>query len=179
MIRNLLAIFAFASCLTVFASAAVATYFHFQAIANIPAGGPRRRIVKVNRLNALLFPDELSPIGLQYRVRCLRTLTAPLLHCRYGSDGVGACIDKNRTKTLRANTWRSPERNRFVHYRITRCSSLIPHTPQTVAPPCDTPRAGRAPRVRRRGRAAPIAIGRTPPAGHCAASADRSRHRSR
>ena len=78
MIRNLLAIFAFASCLAVFASAAVATYFHFQAIANIPAGGPRRRIVKVNRLNALLFPDELSPIGLQYRVRCLRTLTACL-----------------------------------------------------------------------------------------------------
>ena|SRR5665811_546045 len=78
MIRNLLAICAFAAGLATFASAMMATYFHFRAIANITAGGPRRWIVKMNRLNAVLFPDELSPIGLQYRARCLRALTACL-----------------------------------------------------------------------------------------------------
>lgn len=78
MIRNLLAICTFAACLAAFASAVVGTYFHFRAIANIAAGGPRRWIVKVNRLNAVLFPDELSAIGLQYRASCLRALTACL-----------------------------------------------------------------------------------------------------
>jgi hypothetical protein len=76
MIRNLLAICTFAACLAVFASAVVGTYFHFRAIANIAAGGPRRWIVKVNRLNAILFRDELSPVGLQYRARCIQALTA-------------------------------------------------------------------------------------------------------
>src|SRR5258708_39155092 len=78
MIRNLLAICAFATCLAAFASAVVATYFHFRAITNIAAGGPRRWIVKVNRFNALLFLDELSALGLQYRARCLRALTTCL-----------------------------------------------------------------------------------------------------
>jgi hypothetical protein len=78
MIRNLLAICAFATGFTAFASAGVATYFHFRAIANIASGGPRRWIVKVWRLNAILFPDELSPAGLQFRTRCVRAMTVCL-----------------------------------------------------------------------------------------------------
>jgi hypothetical protein len=78
MLRNLLAVCTFAAGLAAFASAVVGMYFHFRAIANIAAGGPRRWIVKVNRANAVLFPDELSGIGLQYRASCFRALIAGL-----------------------------------------------------------------------------------------------------
>jgi hypothetical protein len=76
MIRNLLAICAFAAGLATFASAMAATYFLFRAIANTSASGPRRWIVKMTRLNAVLFPDELSPIGLHYRASWVRASTA-------------------------------------------------------------------------------------------------------
>ena len=80
--------------------------------------------------------------------------------------------DRSRSGRTEFRLRRNPQNMRSI-------ALLIPRISQSAAPPCDTPRAGTAPRDRRRGRAAPIAIGRIPPAGRCAASADRFRHRGR
>ncbi len=58
-------------------------------------------------------------------------------------------------------------------------ASVIARTPRTAAPQPDTHRAETARRDQRQGRAAPIAIGRTPAAGRCARSADRFPRRNR
>ena len=63
----------------------------------------------------------------------------------------------------------------FVAGRMSQ--PMAARIPQTPAPPSGTPRAGTAPRDRRRHRVVPSATGRIPPAGRCAASADRCRRR--
>jgi hypothetical protein len=61
-----------------FISLIVASYFGWRAVLNPAPEGPRRKIVRLNRLNALLFADELSSIGQVYRARHLKTLTIAL-----------------------------------------------------------------------------------------------------
>ncbi len=60
---------------------------------------------------------------------------------------------------------------------LARLAIRHPRISRSCAPPSDTPRGGTAPPGRRRDPAVPNAIDRTPPAGRCAASADRSHPR--
>ena len=78
LMRTALAICAFVSLSATFASIVAGTYFFFRTSTQIAAGSPRRWIVKVNRFNAVLFPDELSPVGRQYRSRYLKAVAAAL-----------------------------------------------------------------------------------------------------
>src|SRR5713101_2750600 len=78
MIRNLLAIGATIAFFATFASAIAGSYFFLRSCLNRSSDGPRRWLVKMNRFNAILFPDELSPTGQQYRVRYLMALIATL-----------------------------------------------------------------------------------------------------
>ncbi|MBB4395943.1 hypothetical protein [Bradyrhizobium sp. ERR14] len=78
MVRNLLAIGTVIAFFATIASAAAGSYFGIRAALNVAPDGPRRWIVKVWRLNAILFPDELSASGQQYRLRYLRALIAVL-----------------------------------------------------------------------------------------------------
>jgi len=74
--RTLLTMFVIIAFLGTIVSAIMASYLGVRASANIATGGPHRWIVKVNRLNAVLFADELSPAGQQYRRRYLKATVA-------------------------------------------------------------------------------------------------------
>ena len=76
MTRNLLVVCTVVASLATFASAITGSYFAIRAILNIGPGSPRRWIVRVWRLNAVLFADELSVIGRQYRTRYLMAAIA-------------------------------------------------------------------------------------------------------
>jgi hypothetical protein len=60
--------------MAIFIALIVGSYFPWRAVFNPAATGPRRKIVRLYRLNALLFADELSPLGQIYRARYLKTL---------------------------------------------------------------------------------------------------------
>jgi hypothetical protein len=76
MVRNLLLLGTVVVFFATIVSAVVGSYFGIRAVLNIAHGGPRRWIVRVWRLNAVLFPDELSASGKHYRLRYLRALIA-------------------------------------------------------------------------------------------------------
>jgi hypothetical protein len=78
MVRNLLLLGTFVVFFATMVSAAVGSYFGIRAVLNIAPGGPRRWTVRVWRLNAVLFPDELSASGKRYRLRYLRALIVTL-----------------------------------------------------------------------------------------------------
>jgi hypothetical protein len=78
MIRNILLLFTVAAFFATMASALTGSYFTIRAVLNIAPGGPRRWTVRLWRLNAVLFPDELSETGQQYRARLLRSVMATL-----------------------------------------------------------------------------------------------------
>jgi hypothetical protein len=73
---NFLGICTIVAFMATFLSAIVASYFGFRAILNPRPDGPHRRLVKLWRLNALLFADELSTIGQGYRARHLSAVKA-------------------------------------------------------------------------------------------------------
>ena len=78
MVRNLLLLGTVVVFFATMVSAVVGSYFGIRAALNIAPGGPRRLTVRVWRLNAVLFPDELSASGKHYRLRYLRALIATL-----------------------------------------------------------------------------------------------------
>ena len=78
MIHSLLGTCTIVAFMATFISLIVGSYFGSRAVLNPATEGPRRKIVRLNRLNALLFADELSPIGQVYRARYLKTLRTAL-----------------------------------------------------------------------------------------------------
>jgi hypothetical protein len=50
----------------------VGTWYGFRAFLNRAPESPRRRIVKLNPLFAILFTDELTPAGQRYRLGYLK-----------------------------------------------------------------------------------------------------------
>ncbi len=76
--HNFLGICAIIAFLATFLSGIVASYFGIRAILNPTPDGPHRRLVRLWRLNALLFADELSTIGQGYRARYLSAVKATL-----------------------------------------------------------------------------------------------------
>ena len=78
MIRGLLGICTIVAFMATFIALIVGSYFAWRAALNPASEGPGRKIVRLNRFNALLFADELSPIGQAYRARYLKTLTIAL-----------------------------------------------------------------------------------------------------
>ena len=78
MIRSLLGACTMVAFMATFISLIVGSYFALRAVLNPASAGPRRKIVRFFRLNALLFADELSPVGQIYRARCLKTQTIAL-----------------------------------------------------------------------------------------------------
>jgi hypothetical protein len=78
MTRGLLGTCTIVAFMATYIALIVGSYFAWRAVLNPASEGPRRKIVRLFRLNALLFPDELSPIGQAYRTRYLKTLTIAL-----------------------------------------------------------------------------------------------------
>jgi hypothetical protein len=57
------------SWLSFIASMFTASYFGVRASLNRNPGKSHRWLVRINRFNAVYFPDELSPIGLEFRAK--------------------------------------------------------------------------------------------------------------
>jgi hypothetical protein len=70
---NFLGICTIIAFMATFLSGIVGSYFGFRAILK-PAPNGRRRMVRVWRLNALLFADKLSTIGRAYGSRYLSAI---------------------------------------------------------------------------------------------------------
>ena len=73
MIRDDLGICMIVAFVATYISLAVGSLLAWRAALNAAAMGPRRKIVRLFPLNALLFADELSPLGQIYKARCPKT----------------------------------------------------------------------------------------------------------
>ena len=78
MLRNLLAAGAFVAMSSTIIYMMVGSFFLIRASCNRAPSAPYRWMVKYFWLNAVLFPDQLSSIGLKYRRWYLVFLRASL-----------------------------------------------------------------------------------------------------
>lgn len=79
MLRNSLAVGAAIAMIATIVCIVVGSYYLIQASFNRAPSAPYRRRVKYFWLNAALFPDQLSNVGLRHRSRYLVFRTAALV----------------------------------------------------------------------------------------------------